>query len=444
MSVIGLAACGKPPVSDPVVPPVDTIPAITDTTAVLDFKVDNTWQCDIDGVTYSGTIDTSFIQVLDTVYNHGDTVVTFTGTAYNKKANIILTFNTRSNSSAQTPVGYIAFDTASLTLLSTANSGNPNNITCPIDSIRPDKIKGRFSGILYSLSPIVKHTVTNGIFSCKYFQGNNEPKKFYWDMYLKPVPGYFNSAVIVSNTLILDGQPYGYPISDDKVQLQIRTGEDVKPGVYKSINGDVGMYYYTPNINRQYVDDSMGDLTVTILSAENGVVKGIFSGSSRETDTIMGGTFSCRIKNYQPVSDSVNQWKFNTKYDWDVYRMYGGNILKAQLLQQGGKYILAIDGNSDYGASKFKLQLSSPVPIATGVYSYPGAMLSNRYIDSFYFKSNEQIINKGDVYIPNGNASRTIITIDKIDAFGVSGTISGGTLGAPEPGLKTGSFTATF
>src|ERR1700752_3486130 len=55
--------------------------------APVDFIVNNRWECDINGVRYSGTVDTSFLQFTG-LPGSMDTILFCTGTSDNKEANI--------------------------------------------------------------------------------------------------------------------------------------------------------------------------------------------------------------------------------------------------------------------------------------------------------------------------------------------------------------------
>jgi hypothetical protein len=444
--IFSFTDCSKAPNSTPALPPVDSVQTTVDSVQTNppspDFRVDNSWECTIDGVFYSGTIDTSFTTNGDLTYIHPDTVIICTGTSHDKKANIYFYFHSNGTLTAHESI--TEFDTTSPDLL-TSIGIPPSALTYSVDSFRYDKVKATFSGTLYSGTSFTPHNVTNGKLSCKFDDGNSEPKKFSFTSDITGSPiGYLNSAVLVSNTLILDGSPY-YFYSRGSVRLQIRTGQNIKPGTYSSKDGDVGFFYFSPYQYRNYVADSVGDMNVVITNADDGIVTGNFSGTDFQGYPISNGYFRCRVKNYVPgITDSLNQWKINYMRTYQDFRMYGGNILKAKLSREGDKNILSLNGNSDYGTSTFKIQLSSTSPIVEGDYSVSNYHTFPRKIDSFYFTSNEQILNGRDVYI--GADSKTIITIDSIDASGVTGHIST-TEPSYEyfiPGFKRNSFKAAF
>src|SRR5882757_1926503 len=91
------------------------------------FTVDNTWQCQVDGVSYSGTIDTCFTQ-LDRI----DTAISCNGTSADKKANIhfLVRINRGLNGGTSTfstlTNGQLFFDTSSAHLLQTGISAGPS------------------------------------------------------------------------------------------------------------------------------------------------------------------------------------------------------------------------------------------------------------------------------------------------------------------------------
>ena len=85
--------CSKP-TDPPVTPPVTSPPVTTPPVTIPpvppggpDFTVDGKWECIIDGVPWSGTVDTSFVQIVQTD-SRTDTVINCTGTSNDKKANI--------------------------------------------------------------------------------------------------------------------------------------------------------------------------------------------------------------------------------------------------------------------------------------------------------------------------------------------------------------------
>src|SRR4051794_14376473 len=77
-------ACTK----DPQIPvtPVDSLPHDS-TTTPDNFTVSNEWECTIDGITYKGAVDTSFMQLFS-FYSTMDSLVVATGTSADNKAHI--------------------------------------------------------------------------------------------------------------------------------------------------------------------------------------------------------------------------------------------------------------------------------------------------------------------------------------------------------------------
>src|SRR6476469_1013581 len=69
----------------------DTMQPLPEDTST--FIPTSTWQCNIDGIHYKGTIDTSFTQLTSNSDGHPDTVLTCNGTSDDKKANIQFELN---------------------------------------------------------------------------------------------------------------------------------------------------------------------------------------------------------------------------------------------------------------------------------------------------------------------------------------------------------------
>jgi len=323
-ALIFFYSCSKPstPEPTPPIPPIDSTPV---TPSIPDFTVTNTWECTIDDIHYTGTIDTSFTVRGDSTYTYPDTVITCTGTSSDKKANIYFNFYANGTTAVHATNSITEFDTTSIALLVAATEQS-YGIKYSIDSFKYDKVKATFSGQLYYGSPAVQHKVTGGKLSCSFNRGTNEPKKFGYASILYSPDGYINSAVLVSNTLILDGCDYVFGGND--FRLQIRTGENIKPGSYSNKDGNTAIYRFRGSGAIGYAGDSIGNLTVNILSSTNGIITGNFSGADGEGYPIKDGFFSCRVKNYKPSTDSSDQWKFNYIRSYQDFRMYGGNMLK--------------------------------------------------------------------------------------------------------------------
>ena len=90
----------------------------------------------------------------------------------------------------------------------------------------------------------------------------------------------------------------------------IHTGATVKPGTYESSKQQAGLTYYTPSYFPYYIDDSTGNLTVTISTVNGNIVSGYFSGTNYNGKSISNGKFFCRIKNYSSYLDSPYKWKY--------------------------------------------------------------------------------------------------------------------------------------
>jgi hypothetical protein len=425
----------------PVTPPVTT-PGTP--------KQPGTWECDVDGVHYTGTIDTGFVTIQNLSYSHPDTVFTCTGISLNKGANMRLRFVVnRYSMPTGDQLAYLTFDTCTTNYL--YNYPNANTARGQADSLKDGCLYGSFSGTLTEYehpSSVGSHTITNGKFKCNYNTGNSEPKAFSFSTGAFNVAGYFNYARVTSNTLILDGIPFAY--GSDHFKLMIRTGGTIKPGVYESTKGDVGLQWFVPSIYRAYVNDSVGDVKVTIASVTGNIVLGSFTGRNNDGSALTGN-FSCRIKNYQPQADSVNKWSFGEDESIFLYRMFGGNVLNAKLSQNGGKYLLTLNGESDFGQSVFKMVISSNAQIAAGTYE-SGYMINSNKVDSLYFRSPDKIWNGNDTYlfIDDFMQNPVYCKIESIDQYQVTGTLSGkmriflSSSGYSGAFIKEGKFRASF
>lgn len=274
---------------------------------------------------YSGSIDTSYTRYDGSFLPaNPDTIIFCTGTSIDKRANIhfLIDFNRYPSgalpySSTANSQAVLDFDTCSTTILA-ASYGSGSTVQFTIDSVSSNSLHGHFSGTLTAYATIgtvlTGHTVSNGQFSAGWQGGDHDPNSFSYtygltnlklDGYdLDLVDGYFNEATIISNTLVLYGTPDSWS-GTDPFKLQIRTGTTIKPGIYNSANGDVGM-----TLGGVGVTDSSGSLTVIISQVSGNVVYGSFSGTNYDGNPLSAGSFAARIKNYIPQADSANQWGF--------------------------------------------------------------------------------------------------------------------------------------
>lgn len=420
-------SCTKPTNTTPAPTPTPTPPPPPQPPPPTSFVIDSRWECEVDGVKYRGSIDTSFFKVLSL---GTDTLVQCFGTSDNKNANISFRLNVN-RSSRPGPLttnffGFIMFDTASTrSLIASSNTVIDGvSVTYNIDTMASNKLKATFSGKLRllpdnSLATGSTHTITNGKFSCEFGTGSKEPKYFSFSNGASNISGYFSVGMIKTNSLIMEGHPYdiGWGTS---FRLQIRTGGTVKPGVYQAKNGDAGLHYYTPNIYPIYITDTLGDVSVTISSVVGNIVEGTFTGKNFD-DKVVTGKFSCRIKDYRPQVDSINKWGFGYDESYFLYNMYGGNVLLTNLYQSSGRYYLSVNGESDLGDSKFRLLLSSSTPISNGdLFQFEGFP---KRIDSLYFTSNTKLWNGNTTYL---YAYReTYCKIEMIESKNVSATLLG-------------------
>jgi len=416
-----LTSCKKNSPDSPTTPPVVIIPPV--------FNVDGKWECEIEGVGYSGFVDTSFTQIIHPESAHPDTVLDCNGTSYNKKANIHfrIIINRYFHPDGQFTTatdGLLVFDTLSTRfLIATFNSGS--KINYHIDTLKSNKLKATFSGTVKlpldaQLNGGNVYNVTNGKFSCEFGRGNAEPKAFAYQVDTTKFAGYFSTAKIVSNTLIIEGLPYSY-YGEQKFRLIIKTGGTVKTGTYLSKKGEVGLEFYQPSLYPHYVSDSFSNVTLNISYVNNNVVVGSFNGTNYTGAPITGGTFICRIQDYMPQTDSEFKWGFSEDENIFRYNIYGGNMLNASKYQVGSRYFLTLNGESDNGSSQFKIVLSSTTPISTG--NYQSGVFAKQ-LDSLYFKSNTKIWNGNSTYLFADNY-QTFCKIDTISANYVSGTIGG-------------------
>lgn len=409
------------------------------TESMTDITVDNKWQCDINGVLYSGTMDTSFINIINSQGTpFYDSLVYFTGTSTDKKSNIAFWINVKRNLypngvfSSSAWMSSLSIDMGTDDYWSSV-LGSPDKIDFVVDSFTTKKLKGTFGGRF----PNKQHTawieVTNGKFSCEFGKGNKEPKQISF-VGADSIYGYTRYARLEANTLIIDAAIY-QAFSGATYRLMIHTGGTIKPGTYESTDGNVGFNYYTPSIYHYAVGDSLGKMSVTITAVNGDVVEGTFHGNSDYIDQqeITNGKFRCRVQNYIPQQDSADKWKFFIDYySLADYRIYGGNVTKAAKTFVNNRYYLTINGTSDNDKSPFKLSVFSTSPIDTGYYR---ALPGNKIIESLYFKTGATY-----PFIFDSGSGSIYCHIDHIDANGVSGTM--GTL--ETDWLRRGSFTASF
>jgi hypothetical protein len=446
------------------------------------------WQCQVDGVPYSGTVDTTFVQyVVGFISNHPDTMFYCTGTTLDKGANIHLQFrlnrypvgSTDTVSSAYNQLQF-AFDTCSENLLQ-AFYNSRSSVQCVIDSLDADHVWAHFSGTLTVVSSsgfILGHSVTNGVLVADWNSGDHDANSFSYTSDIavsdgltpgNVVVGYFHSARMVSNTVVLDGAPAGWS-GLDRFRLLVRTGGTIQPGIYHSENGDVGLSTYNSTTDDLNVTDSAGSLTVTITKVSGNTVYGNFSGFSRNNQggtvtgpgaAITNGSFAVRVRGYVPEADSGFKWglgAFLSEWPLQAYHIYGGNITGATYLTAGSRPSLTINGESDNGASTFVVVVSSDGPIQKGVYPFQYFPFpSGNNLDKFVFASPEfltwynQPTELLPVYDPiNFGSLPTEVVIDSISDHYVRGEIRGQMMqywgGNGDGGFKVqeGRFEAKF
>jgi hypothetical protein len=128
-------------------------------------------------------------------------------------------------------------------------------------------------------------------------------------------------------------------------------------------------------------------MTVTISSVEGNIVHGSFSGTGKTGDAIQNGTFTCRISNYHAQQDADTRWSFGAWIDpsFGDYSPYAGNVTSAALSEANGIHYLTVNGESDHGASVFKLVISNSTDtIHRGWYQLSESYEEN--VDSFLFQ----------------------------------------------------------
>ena len=401
----------------------------------VDFTVSNSWDCDIDGIHYVGTIDTSFLRFSGSS-SIIDTVLFCTGTSMDKNANIQfeLWINRTGwgHDSIQLTTGgnRFTFDTCGKGYWVCGN--NEGRLIFKIDGFTNTKIKGRFYGTIrnFSGSGPLDLNVTNGKISLDLGLGKDELKNFSCVVDNTSFGGYVKYARHISNTLIFDGFSF---TGDSIFQMMIRTGSNLKTGTFQSRKGEVSFRVWRPSFYPFFVNDTLGNLNVTIDAVNANVVEGRFSGTSQQSagnpeKQVSNGKFRCRIKYYQAQQDSISKWGFSENNGSTLYNIYGGNIFSAVKHQNGNRYLLTVNGESDKGFSTFKIVLSSTSPLSTGLYQ--NGSLANR-IDSFYFNSSAANYYTEDF---RSGAYCQIDTLDNQKVVGrIYGTIS----------LRLGQFVST-
>jgi hypothetical protein len=428
--------------------------------------VNSTWQCTIDGANYSGVIDTSFFQ-MDFVPVDPDSIIVSTGTSADQKAHIhfkMIIDRTKFPSTGTNNIArsFLIFDTAANNILRSDQTLQPYHVVnYKIDSITGTNLVVSYSGMLTD-SKLQTHAI-NGKFSCKLNTGSNDPNKFYCLIDSGKRAGYFTSASVNANTLIMHGMDY-MDANHREFKLLVRTGGTIKPGVYKSSNGDVSFNSMVPEPYGLYstVDDSLGNMTITIQSVTDNVVRGAFSGTDDTGFPIDSGGFVCHVTDYVPQQDSSNRWKcslWTGQLNDGNYSCYAGNILSAVKTTTNGRNYLTINGESDHGASVFRIVLNSTSPIIRGPYLGNQGGPDN-ILDSLYFKSGVATWNGTIPYLYSdertfGSGAETDVYIDYIDDKKVTGTFYGSIFNNLEdvifgPGysgakmIKKASFTANF
>jgi hypothetical protein len=338
------------------------------------------------------------------------------------------------------------FDTTGSDYL-TATNNAAFAVRFELDSFRSNKIKATFKGNAINITNYHStiHTITDGKFSCEFGKGTKEPKFFSFVDDRDTVPGVIDYARITSNSLIIDGFAFFENVQTSR--LIIYTGGTIKPGTYESKKGDVGFEYYRPSSFRDYINDTMGNLSVTIKLMTGNVVEGSFTGTNGYYNSPVSGSFVARVKNYVPEKDLENRWRFTEDADEFNYNIFGGNIRSAAKSSAGGKYYLKLKGESDNGRSTFSLQLSSDSPITTGLYQVNNF---SKNFDSLYFKSETKIWNGNPTYFYVNSSNPAYCQINSIDDHTVSGTLFGKIIRYFKEGaiaiedMRNASFTASF
>lgn len=410
--------------------PIDTTnPSLPNVDSLKDL---NKWECEVDGIKYSGSIDTSFFRISDPGTNYTDTLIQCSGTTFDKKSNIYFsvpinrTRRTNAFSSAFLSGSTTVFDTSTVNYLFQYRDLSGSVMNYVVDSFKSNRLLISFNGKFISGVSDV-HTVNNGKISCYLNTGNAEPKKFKFKNDQTNYFGSATSAEIISNAMVINFLPFVLD-ANNRFRISVRTGGTIKPGIYDSKNGDVSLEYYVPSIHWFYTDDEFGDIRLVIHSVNQNIVHGSFSGTSNGK-SISGGEFTVKVKGYLPETDSEYQWKFVsdeglTTYTYpSILNLFGGNVVKATLSRNSFKHLLTIDGESDQGSSSFKLVISSFDPIKTGVYE-SGIDQADK-LDSIKYNSNQKLWNGYSTELFSDEGIKVYCKIDSIDGQKVVGTFWG-------------------
>lgn len=456
IAIIFFLACTKPsdpvdPVIPPSVPPIDTTLKPPPPPAPV-VRGLNRWQCEINGKLYSGNVDTSYLAPFVQTNAHPDTNFVVVGTTDAKDANIY--FNVRVNryyypeTSRRNNRFMMSFDTLTSRFAQSDWDYN-EDLTMQVDTLRFESVSATFSGkirLKRTGSDLYDkyYSVTKGKVSATFGQGNSEPKLYSFDATGSPGSsphhgGYFHTGRMLANTVLLYGMDLNGP-SVAPMMIAIRTGGVIKPGVYRSVDGNLHISCLERFIK---ITDTIGDGVMTIESVIGNVISGTFSGNTIYNNVITNGRFQCRIQDYQPEPDAASRWKMNLDQN-TRFELFAGNTTKATLTTFGELTTLTINGNSDNGTSSFKLELTR-TQIIPGEYSVNPSMTSG-ILKTVEFTSAKLTENGW----PNNFklSDQYYVKIDLIDAGKVEGRIfllTGpyGTINPSKDALK-GSFNANF
>jgi hypothetical protein len=137
--------------------------------------VPGAWECLVDGVPYSGTIDSNWFTFTPFSGDpHGDTTLFCTGSGSDKRSNLslIITFERYSTRNVPYFQGVLDFDTCSENILEASNQGG-TSVQLYIDSSNSTTFFGRFEGNASVINGGY-HTITNGKFHAGLRGGNHE------------------------------------------------------------------------------------------------------------------------------------------------------------------------------------------------------------------------------------------------------------------------------
>jgi hypothetical protein len=373
-----------------------------------------------------------------------DTTIFFTGTSNDKKRNVLFSvlINRQVSSanalSANLSLSFLYIDSASAYYITSPYSST-SSITFKISSFAQGILQGSFSGSINSPDGLA-HTIINGKINCTTGQGKAAPKFFSFNENANTLPGYIDYARLSANSLIINGTSFSNHAQ--KFKFIVRTGGTIKTGVYKSTNGDVGLQVSQQGIFTDYVNDSLGNLTINITSVNGDIVSGTFSGTAsaqgnNSSNTISNGNFSCQVTGYQPKVDSYNKWSFSEDEPMFNYNIYGGNVVNVSFTDDGPKSYFTLNGESDNGASVFKIKISDYHPITTTLYQTGYYYLA--HVDSMFFSSNAKIDSNTSTYFYMYDDYVGYCNIDTLDDHHIVGTLSG----KVELSLGAARFTST-